>query len=393
MRKIEFARARLRDKNMRAIVLHHELDVMGGAERVFLAVLEALHEMGIKVILITKYKPRLQFNIDKVSYIFPYHVKKWPIHLRILLALQVLPLCFIHKADLVIATSGVGLPYLSTIFPCFSCSGPPHILYIHGIGNPPSIREYLLKFRRSVLWKLYFASYYLLFGLICSYLKRYAITKSLVLTNSKFTKGHLKDLYPKVKPIVVRPPVDVELFTSVLGSMRRENRVLTIARINPGKKIENVIKLAKLLPGHIKCTIIGSLHNRDINYYKKLVEMIKDYKLEERVDFKTNLPTSELYDLMARSKIYFNSRPETFGISIVEAMAAGIIPIVPDYGGQTEFVPKKYQYHTIDEAASAIVENINASERERVVISNIARQFSKERFKSKIKAIVSSVIN
>jgi glycosyltransferase involved in cell wall biosynthesis len=63
-----------------------------------------------------------------------------------------------------------------------------------------------------------------------------------------------------------------------------------------------------------------------------------------------------LLGLMNKSKVYFHPLPgEPFGIAIVEAMASGLIPIVPAIGGSSEFVPSEYQYHTIQEAADMIV--------------------------------------
>jgi len=52
---------------------------------------------------------------------------------------------------------------------------------------------------------------------------------------------------------------------------------------------------------------------------------------------------------MRETNIYFHTLAgESFGISTVEAMSAGLIPIVPDIGGHTEFVPRKYQFHTLE---------------------------------------------
>jgi glycosyltransferase involved in cell wall biosynthesis len=45
---------------------------------------------------------------------------------------------------------------------------------------------------------------------------------------------------------------------------------------------------------------------------------------------------------------------EHFGISIVEAMALGCIPVVHDSGGMREFVPTQYRYRTIEQAAEKI---------------------------------------
>lgn len=395
---------------MRATVVHRSFNVLGGAERVALVTIEALQEMGFKVSLVTVHRPEFNalkkvydtnIKVDKVSSVLPPHMdfSTWPIHLQALPMLLTLPLCSSIKADLVINTHAeTNLPYCTLTLPYFQPNGAPLISYIH---DPPNhslflTRGYPSKYRQSTLWRLYFTLYRLLFGLAFDYLERYTLTRSLILTNSEFTKRAIKSLYPEVEPIVVRPPVDVETFTRALKSKGREDRILVIARISPEKQLENAIELAKLLPKEIECTIVGTFRpsERTLDYYMRLREMIKHYKLEKKVEIKTNISLSELLKLIARSKVYLHTRPgEPFGIAIVEAVAAGLIPVVPDYGGQAEFIPKKYQYHKMTEAAEIIEKCLSASEGERTEISRISRQFSEEKFKSRIKAIVGSVIS
>lgn len=44
---------------------------------------------------------------------------------------------------------------------------------------------------------------------------------------------------------------------------------------------------------------------------------------------------------MGEAKIYFHPMVgEHFGMSVVESMTAGLVPVVPDIGRPTEFVPK-----------------------------------------------------
>ena len=63
----------------------------------------------------------------------------------------------------------------------------------------------------------------------------------------------------------------------------------------------------------------------------------------------------KLLSLLKISKIFFHPRSgEHFGMSIVEAMSSGLISIVTDEGGQTEFVPTKYQYHKIEQAVDIV---------------------------------------
>ena len=392
---------------LRATIIHRSFKPKGGAERVALNTIEALQEMGFKITLVSEWRPEfrdfknlwdIDIKVSKVKSVFsPFmELSNWPIHLQPLPTLLTLPLCSIQKADLVINTvAEICLPYFRLTLPYFSLYGSPLISYIHiDLGDPLcSMKEYPSKYRKSALWRLYFTSYRVLFGCTLDYFDRYTVSKSLILTNSEFTKRAIQSRYPEVEPIIVSPPVDIETFTRVLKSDNREDRVLAIARISPEKQLENVIELAKLLPKHIKCTIVGSYKRAHEHYYEKLMELIKRYKLEERVEIKTyNLKA--LLELMGRSKVYFHTMSgEAFGITIVESMAAGLIPIVPDYGGQTEFVPRKYHYHTLANAAEIVERYINAPQSERVTINRIARLFSKAKFKSKIKMIVNSVIS
>ncbi len=80
--------------------------------------------------------------------------------------------------------------------------------------------------------------------------------------------------------------------------------------------------------------------------------MIADFNLVDYVTLEIDISLDELLSVMSKSKVYFHARlGEHFGISIVEAMSAGLVPVVPDIGGQTEFVPSKYQFHTLEQAA------------------------------------------
>jgi glycosyltransferase involved in cell wall biosynthesis len=58
---------------------------------------------------------------------------------------------------------------------------------------------------------------------------------------------------------------------------------------------------------------------------------------------------------MSKSKVYlYPVAGEPFRIAVVEAMAAGLIPVVPYIGGNSEFVPQRYHYRTLEEPAEII---------------------------------------
>jgi glycosyltransferase involved in cell wall biosynthesis len=193
--------------------------------------------------------------------------------------------------------------------------------------------------------------------------------------------------------------VDVDFFrnTALLPSLsnNRKDVILVVARFHPSKKIENAIRLAKLLKQYQigNCMkIVGNLPPSRYGYYSYLKQMVQDYNLTDYVTFEINVSFSKLLALMQDSKIYFHPLPgEPFGISTVEAMSAGLIPIVPDIGGHTEFVPLKYQFHTFGEGVEAIASALNAPNSERILISDSVRKYSIQNFIQRFQQIVNSL--
>jgi glycosyltransferase involved in cell wall biosynthesis len=101
-----------------------------------------------------------------------------------------------------------------------------------------------------------------------------------------------------------------------------------------------------------------------------------------------NASKDEMINAMSNSMIYLHTmKGEHFGISIVEAMGAGLIPVVPSLGGCSEIVPPEYHYNTIWEAAACISKNIAEYDyKKSQFLVNIAKQFSPENFRHSIKS-------
>ena len=96
-------------------------------------------------------------------------------------------------------------------------------------------------------------------------------------------------------------------------------------------------------------------------------------------------------DLLKRAKIYLHTMiGEHFGISIVEAMALGCLPIVHDSGGMREFVPEQYRYQTITEAAEKINQQIiDWSPDKSEDVKMVAGQFSIKNFSNRFMELYS----
>jgi glycosyltransferase involved in cell wall biosynthesis len=228
--------------------------------------------------------------------------------------------------------------------------------------------------------------------------KYYNLMKNtLVLTNSEYTRNAIFDAF-NIDAEILYPPVDVDTFQRIASrSNHREDLILVISRIAPDKQIENALEVASLVrrrsvgKGMI---IAGNLHQYDYQYYQQLKKMIVDYDLSDYVSLQTNVSFSQLVQLMQSAKVYFHPRlDEHFGISIVEAMASQLVPVVSDFGGHTEFVPSKYHFNTLGHAADLIALAFEATNSERRAISNSTIKFSNANYIRSFHRILSELLN
>ena len=220
---------------------------------------------------------------------------------------------------------------------------------------------------------------------------------TLVLTNSEYTRKAILNAF-NVDAKILYPPVDVSTFReTALDSNQRQDMVLVVSRIAPDKQIENAIEVARIMRsrGIGKGMIIaGNLHCYDHQYYQELKNMIADYDLPDYISLQTNISFNQLLQLMQLAKVYFHPRiDEHFGISIVEAMASGLVPVVSNIGGHTEFVPSKYHFQTLGHATELIALAFEATNSERRTISSSTNKFSNENYVNSFHRILSELLN
>jgi glycosyltransferase involved in cell wall biosynthesis len=136
--------------------------------------------------------------------------------------------------------------------------------------------------------------------------------------------------------------------------------------------------------------IVGSLIQANTAYFRFLGNLIKEWDIDNYVILKPNVSLDELFKIIRRAKIYFHPKSgEHFGISFAESMAAGLAPIVPDIGGQTEFVPRKFHFKSLNEAAHLVSELFRLSCAERRQISDSVTRFSTSNYIKKFQDLLS----
>lgn len=223
----------------------------------------------------------------------------------------------------------------------------------------------------------------------------------LVIYNSSFTKTYSQANWP-LKSEIIFPPVD----TSKIKPLRKEKYILSVGRFFgylKDKKQELLIKVFKELSetGNIKewsLHLVGSASDGDKDYLESLKYLAKGIPVE----FYPNLEHNGLIELYGQSSIYWHAagfgetdptRMEHFGISTVEAMAGGCVPVVIGKGGQREIVEdgkSGYLWENLDELKQLtlkLTEDRKLLEKMAKEATERAQDYSKEKFVERIKNI------
>jgi glycosyltransferase involved in cell wall biosynthesis len=366
-----------------ANIVHISLNARGGGERLAAATIKAISSMGIDVELSTLEKPDMKLIHDAYGTNIEADLKK-------IRTLNIFQKNRPHNYSLTVNTHGDMLPFYHNYFnkknaitychyPIAShlidCGDPDYSAVLQNmclLGMTPALHKRYYNAARSAYIKM--------------------MLNSTVLTNSDFSRKAILKSFG-VDSTVLPPPVDVDIFRNAcLTSNARDDSVLVISRFHPSKKIENVIHLAKLLHQNELGTvmnIVGNMLPDGIGYFNYLNNLVKHYELEDFVKFEINLKFDRLLDHMRRSKVYVHPLPgEPFGISTVEAMSAGIIPVVPDIGGHTEFVPAKYQFHTYGQGVESVASALTAPASERIDLSHSTQKYSVTNYIKKFQQIL-----
>jgi len=366
---------------MKIAFVHDYLKEYGGAERV----LETLHEIWPKApIYTTVYLPKFsgphRKRVERWE-VKPSFLQYIPMKGKLLSPFRFIGPLIFKSMDLkeydVVIVSAAG----TFTSPNFIKTGPKtlHICYYH---TPP---RYLYGYPTAALWKsVWWRKILYIFGQVPMHFLRMADFKAaqrpnFVLANSKEVAARIEKFYRR-KAKVIYPPVDIP---KGLPKTKEKKYYLTGGRLARPKRVDLAVKVCTKL--NIPLKVFGK---EFAGYGKELREMAGP-----TVEFLGEVTDKKKWELMAGAKAYiFPAELEDFGITPVEAMAAGTPVIAFRSGGVVESVVDGKTGVFFDKASTnSLTKAIKKFEKSKIKPEdciNQAKKFSKERFKKQIKTFV-----
>lgn len=232
---------------------------------------------------------------------------------------------------------------------------------------------------------------------------------SSVFCNSKYTLSFNEKKLAHVRSTVIYPPIAIQK-----KNIKKENIVLHVGRfrvrnvdVADYKKQEVMVQtfkqmVDKKLVKDWRFVLAVSYKKEDEERFSLLVKSSKEYP----ISFLINQPNDELWNIYNRAKIYWHASgygedldkhpeyAEHFGISTVEAMGAGAVPIAINSGGQREIITNKengFLWNSLADLQECTVNLMNDQE----LWSNMsekamarAKDFTYERFQEQINKLI-----
>lgn len=237
-----------------------------------------------------------------------------------------------------------------------------------------------------------------------------------IFCNSNFTKSFIDKEFD-VQSLVLYPPISIKA-----KNLKKENIILSVGRF---RVRDVIVKTDRGIEGVGDYKKLGIL----INVFKEMVDDgLKDWKLvlavsvndadKEKfeilkkqiekypVSFEINRTNKDLWEIYSKTKIYWHAAgfgenlekhpefAEHFGISTVEAMGAGAVPVVIGAGGQKETVKNNengYLWNTTKELREKTLKIITDEELLKKLSKNAqkdAQRFIAQDFCKKIRQMI-----
>jgi glycosyltransferase involved in cell wall biosynthesis len=228
-----------------------------------------------------------------------------------------------------------------------------------------------------------------------------------ILTYSVFAQKWIKK-YWKRNPLIIAPPVSFIFNDYNLAKYKKKNWICSVGRfftLGHGKKQEVMIEAFKKIYDQgckdWELHLGGGLGNEpsSIEFFQYLKDQSEGYP----VYFHINVSRKEIEEIYLNSRIYWHAtgfdenesyqpvRFEHFGISPIEAVSAGCIPVLYKGGGLPEIItqlgldPEKYLFNSIKTLVALTINQIKNPDQInwKEMRSILEKKYSYQTFKKK----------
>lgn len=193
---------------------------------------------------------------------------------------------------------------------------------------------------KSGFWKVYYYPYKM-------FNKPKVNKNAQYISNSNYCSNMLQKVISK-NVDVIYPGIELSSFHTA----QKKSQICMVGRISPEKNLEFAVEVLNRTP--YPSFIFGNVTKSNKQYFNKLQSIAEPHVRFMRGD------RNQLRQLLSISKVYFSTSEETFGISTVESMASGCIPIVPNNTAHSETVPIDELRYTPNDMDSATTKLRNA---------------------------------
>ena len=150
-----------------------------------------------------------------------------------------------------------------------------------------------------------------------------------------------------------------------LNHIEIEKNILFLGRIHPIKCVENLIRAISLsksfIQNNFKLQIVGTYREREISYYRKILDIIKELKLEDCIEFKGHIEGKEKEKIIAQSYILIlPSESENFGNVVLEALNQGT-PVIASKNTPWEILPDSSAGFHVENDSQSLAKAIDKS--------------------------------
>ncbi len=188
----------------------------------------------------------------------------------------------------------------------------------------------------------------------------------------------------------------VEKIKEKYGITKKDFVIIFVGRLAPEKNIEFLLeaeqKMVEQKISNIKLLIVGDGPEKE-NY----INISRKFNIFDKVIFTGRIPQEEIqYYYQCADAFVTASNSETQGLTVIEAMAAGVVPICINDMAFIDMLPKKSIFSNQNEYISQIVmfsENENLRNDYKMEIRKKAEEYSSKTYAQRVLDVYNGVLN